>query len=268
MTPAQLPNDEIPATGAAEIVASLRSSYDAGVMLALASRRTQLGQLQRMLVEHEDKILTALANDLHKAPMEAYATEVGLVLGEIKDALKNLDRWCAPHKVKVAMSFKPGSAEIRPEPLGVVLIIAPWNYPAQLLLAPLVAALAAGNTVVLKPSEVAPATSALMAELIPVYLDERVVRVVTGGVDETTALLNEHFDYIFYTGSGTVGRIVMAAAAKHLTPVTLELGGKSPTIVAADADLGVAARRVAWAKFVNAGQTCIAPDYVLVEDSV
>jgi aldehyde dehydrogenase (NAD+) len=152
--------------------------------------------------------------------------------------------------------------------LGVVLIIAPWNYPVQLLLSPLVPALAAGNTVVLKPSEVATATARLMAEIIPRYLDTRVVTVVTGGVDETTELLAETFDHIFYTGNGTVGRIVMRAAAEHLTPVTLELGGKSPAIVAADADIEVAARRIAWGKFLNAGQTCVAPDYVLVDASV
>ncbi len=248
-----------------EIVSDLRQSYGAGVMLATSARRTQLGQLRRMLVENEDKFAAALELDLNKAPMEAYGTEIGLVLGEIDTALKHLDRWTAAEKVKLPIAFRPGSAEIRPEALGVVLIIAPWNYPVQLLLAPLVAALSAGNTAVVKPSEVAPATSTIMAHLIPQYLDERVVRVVTGGVDETTMLLDERFDHIFYTGNGTVGRIVMAAAAKHLTSVTLELGGKSPVIVTADADIDVAARRIAWGKFVNAGQTCVAPDYVLVD---
>jgi len=250
------------------IVADLRASFDAGILRTLESRRIQLDQLRRMLAEHEDKILAALEIDLNKAPMEAYATEIGVVVAEIKYALKHLDTWCASEKVKVGLTFKPGSAEIRPEPLGVVLIIAPWNYPAQLLLAPLIAAIAAGNTVVLKPSEVAAATSKVMAELIPQYLDERIVTVVTGGVDETTLLLAERFDHIFYTGNGTVGRIVMGAAAKHLTPVTLELGGKSPAIVTADADIEVAARRIAWGKFVNAGQTCVAPDYVLVDAAV
>ena len=255
-------------TSIPEIVEDLRASQRRGVLRDLEARRTQLRQLQRMLTEQEEPILLAMATDLGKPPMEAYAAEIGLVLGEIKAAIKNIDAWCAPERVKVQLAFKPGSAEIVAEPLGVVLIIAPWNYPLQLLLAPLVPALAAGNTVVLKPSEVAPATAALMAELIPNYLDTSVVRVVTGGVDETTELLHEQFDHIFYTGNGTVGRIVMAAAAKHLTPVTLELGGKSPTIVAADADIEVAARRIAWAKFLNAGQTCVAPDYVLVDATV
>jgi aldehyde dehydrogenase (NAD+) len=163
--------------------------------------------------------------------------------------------------------LRPGSARIVQEPLGTVLVIAPWNYPVQLLLGPLIPALAAGNTVVLKPSEVAPETSAALADLIPRYLDERAVQVVTGGVPETTELLAHQFDHIFYTGNGTVGRVVMEAASKHLTPVTLELGGKSPAIVTDSADVAVSARRVAWGKFINAGQTCIAPDYVLVAES-
>ncbi len=264
MTDAAIHSDRsIPA-----LVESLRDSFDSGVLRTIEARRTQLHQLERLLKEEEPALLAALHTDLGKPAFEAYGAEIGLVLGEIRAALKNLDVWNAAERVKLALSFKPGIGEIVPEPLGVVLIIAPWNYPVQLLLAPLVPALAAGNTVVLKPSEVAPATSAVLAELIPRYLDERVVRVVTGAVDETTALLAERFDHIFYTGNGTVGRIVMTAAAKNLTPVTLELGGKSPAIVAADADIDVTARRLAWGKFLNAGQTCVAPDYVLVDESV
>ncbi|MCU1400862.1 MAG: NAD-dependent aldehyde dehydrogenase [Acidimicrobiales bacterium] len=251
-----------------EIVEALREAQRAGALRTLDSRRVQLRQLQRMLVEQEEPILRAMADDLGKPPMEAYAAEIGLVLGEISEALKRLDEWCAPERVKVQLAFKPGTAEIVPESLGVVLIIAPWNYPIQLLLAPLVPALAAGNTVVLKPSEVAPATANLLADIVPQYMDASVVTLVKGGVDETTALLAEQFDHIFYTGNGTVGRIVMTAAAQHLTPVTLELGGKSPAIVAADADIEVAARRIAWGKFLNAGQTCVAPDYVLVDATV
>ena len=251
-----------------EIVGSLRASFKAGSNRALAGRRNQLRQLRRMIVENEDALIKAIQIDLRKPAFEAYGTEVALVLAEIDDALKHLETWSAPQRVKVNLTFKPGSAETLAEPLGVVLVIAPWNYPLQLLLAPLVAALAAGNTVILKPSEVAPATAAAIAELIPQYLDERVVRIVTGGVTETTELLAERFDHIFYTGNGVVGRVVMAAAAKNLTPVTLELGGKSPAIVLADANIGVAARRIAWGKFINAGQTCVAPDYVLVQRSV
>ena len=166
------------------------------------------------------------------------------------------------------LTFKPGSATLRPEPLGTVCIIAPWNYPVQLLFAPLVPALAAGNTAVLKPSEVTPSVSALIEELVPRYFSASTVAVVTGAVDETTALLEQRFDHIFYTGNGKVGRVVMRAAAEHLTPVTLELGGKSPAIVAGDANVEVAAKRIAWAKFLNAGQTCVAPDYVLVDERV
>src|SRR5829696_636353 len=167
---------------AAAIVESLRESFNAGISRPLDTRRAQLQQLQRMLTEQEDAMFAAMAADLGKPPFESYGAEIALVKNEIKAALKNLDTWCAPTKVKLPISFKPGSAEVVPEPLGVVLIIAPWNYPVQLLLAPLVAALAAGNTVVLKPSEVAPATAAAMAEMLPQYLDGRMVRVVTGGV--------------------------------------------------------------------------------------
>jgi len=250
---------------AADVVEALRVGFRSGVLRDVEARRTQLRQLQRMLVEREDTFLEAMAADLGKPAMEAYGAEIALVLNDIKSALKNIDAWCAPTRVKVPLAFKPAAAEIVQEPRGVVLIIAPWNYPLQLLLAPLVPAIAAGNCVVLKPSEVAAATAAAMAELIPLYLDAAVVSVVTGGADAAIALLAEPFDHIFYTGNGAVGRTVMAAAAKHLTPVTLELGGKSPAIVAADADIEVAARRIAWGKFVNAGQTCVAPDYVLVE---
>jgi aldehyde dehydrogenase (NAD+) len=166
------------------------------------------------------------------------------------------------------LAQRPGKSYVLREPLGVALVIAPWNYPLQLLLLPMAAAIAAGNCVVTKPSELAPATSTAVARLLPRYLDPAAVAVVEGGVPETTALLAQRFDHIFYTGNGRVGRIVLHAAAEHLTPVTLELGGKSPAIVAADADLAVAARRIAWGKFFNAGQTCVAPDHVLVHRSV
>ncbi len=248
-----------------DIVDRLRHGADRGVLRPIESRRTQLGQLRRLLVEQEDALVDALRADLGKPPIEAYITEIAFTINEIDDALGNLVAWNRPSRVKVPLTFKPGTARMHPQPLGTVLIIAPWNYPIQLLLAPLVPALAAGNCAVLKPSEVTPTVSAVLADLLPRYLDQRAVAVVTGAVDETTALLEERFDHIFYTGNGTVGRTIMAAAARHLTPVTLELGGKSPAIVAADADIEVAARRIAWGKFLNAGQTCVAPDYVLVE---
>jgi aldehyde dehydrogenase (NAD+) len=170
--------------------------------------------------------------------------------------------------VRLPLAQRPGRGRVVREPLGVVLVIAPWNYPVHLALLPVIGAIAAGNCVVVKPSEVSAHTSATLARLVPEYLDPDCIAVVEGGVRETTALLERRFDHIFYTGNGNVGRVVMGAAAKHLTPVTLELGGKSPVIVADDADLDVAARRIAWGKFLNAGQTCVAPDYALVARSV
>ena len=257
------PVDRIP-----DIVQELQAGFRAGVLRDVESRRIQLKRLRDMFVEQEDRLIDALVADVGKPRIEAYTTEIAFTVNEIDHTLKHLDSWTKPEKVKVPLTFKPGKATLRPEPLGTVCIIAPWNYPVQLLFAPLVPALAAGNTAVLKPSEVTPSVAALVEELVPRYFDASTVAVVTGAVDETTALLQERFDHIFYTGNGKVGRVVMRAAAEHLTPVTLELGGKSPAIVAADANIDVAAKRIAWAKFLNAGQTCVAPDYVLVEDIV
>ncbi len=248
-------------------VATCREGFRLGVLRGRTERRAQLRQLRRLLVEREGDLAAALFEDLGKPEIEAYGAEIGLTVTEIDHALDHLDQWMADEKIRVPIQLRPGSARVVRQPKGVVAIIGPWNYPVQLILAPLVAALAAGNTAVVKPSELAPATSAALAKAIPAYLDERAVQVVTGGVEETTALLTERFDHILYTGNADVGRIVLEAAAKHLTPVTLELGGKSPAIVLADADLDVAARRIAWGKFLNAGQTCIAPDYVLVEEA-
>jgi aldehyde dehydrogenase (NAD+) len=249
------------------IVGAVRSGYDSGLLTDVAARRVQLQQLRAMLLDNEDRITAALVADFGKPPIETYSTEIGFTVNEIDVALKGLDTWAKPRKAKIPMLLRPGSAQIVPEPLGVVLIIAPWNYPIQLQFGPLVGALAAGNAAVLKPSELTVNTAALIGALVHEYLDDRLVRVVQGGAEETTALLEERFDHIVYTGNGRVARIVMAAAAKHLTPVTLELGGKSPAIVLADADIDVAARRIVWGKFLNAGQTCVAPDYVLVDSS-
>jgi aldehyde dehydrogenase (NAD+) len=187
------------------------------------------------------------------------------VLDECNRALRSVRRWSKRRRVTTPLMLQPGRSWIVPEPLGVVLIIAPWNYPVQLLLSPLVGALAAGNAVLLKPSEISASTSALLARLLPTYLDPAAVAVVEGGPEETQQLLEQRFDHIFYTGSGRVARQILRAAAEHLTPVTLELGGKSPCLVDATADLALTARRIAWGKFVNAGQTCVAPDYVLVQ---
>ena len=246
-----------------EVVATARRAFETGRTKARSWRVAQLKALRVLLVDHEAEIAQALHADLGKSANEAWVTETGFLVREIDHTLRHLRAWTAPRRVPVPLSLAPGRARVVREPLGVVLVIAPWNYPLQLCLAPLVGALAAGNAVVLKPSEHAPATSALLARLVPEHLDPEAVHVVEGGVPETTALLAERFDHIFYTGNGTVGRIVLEAAAVHLTPVTLELGGKSPAYVADDADLPVTARRLVWGKFTNAGQTCVAPDYVI-----
>ncbi len=250
------------------MVAGLRATYRSGRTRPLEWRRAQLHQMIKMLEENEAAFCDALRVDLGKPTVEGFITDIAFVTGEIKLMLKNLKKWNKPQRVPSPIVTQPAKSRLVPEPLGVVLVIAPWNYPVQLLMVPAAGAIAAGNTVMLKPSEVSSATSAVLARLVPQYLDTNAVSLVQGGVAETTALLDQHFDHIFYTGNGTVGRIVMAAAAKNLTPVTLELGGKSPVIVDESANVRVAARRVAWGKWLNAGQTCVAPDYVMVHESV
>ncbi|GAA3223794.1 aldehyde dehydrogenase family protein [Actinocorallia longicatena] len=245
------------------VVSRLRAGHSAGITRPLSWRTSQLKALRALLVEGRPGLERALHEDLRKSPTEAWTTEIGFTLNEIDHTLKHLEGWLRPQKARVPATLQPARARIVREPLGVVLIISPWNYPVNLALAPLVGALAAGNCAVLKPSELAPATSAALARLVPKYLDTAAVAVVEGGVPETTALLEERFDHIFYTGSGGVGRVVMAAAARHLTPVALELGGKSPALVEPGVDLAATARRIVWGKFLNAGQTCVAPDYVL-----
>jgi len=249
-------------------VTEVREAFAKGLTKPSKWRKSQLKALDRLLVENEQAITGALRDDLGKHPSEAYTTEISIVRGEISHTLSHLGRWLAPKPVKPSIAVLPANAYTILEPLGVALIIAPWNYPVQLLLGPLVGAIAAGNSVILKPSELAPRTSTLIATLVPRYLDTRAIRVVEGAVEETTALLEEKFDHIFYTGNGRVARIVMAAAAKNLTPVTLELGGKSPTYVDETADLDAVAKRLAWGKFVNAGQTCVAANRFLVHRSV
>ncbi|MBF4573760.1 aldehyde dehydrogenase family protein [Herbiconiux sp. VKM Ac-1786] len=250
------------------VVPVLRSGFDEGVTRSLRWRTAQLTAMRRMLDENSAALEDALFTDLGKNPTEAALTELNVVIAEIQHTLKHLRGWLRPTRVPVPLALAPASASTMLEPLGVVLVIAPWNYPLQLLLQPAVGALAAGNAVLLKPSELAPATSAALAELVPQYLDDRAVAVVEGGVEVTTQLLAERFDHIFYTGSTAVGRIVMTAAAKHLTPVTLELGGKTPVYVDDTVDLAAAAKRIAWGKFLNAGQTCVAPDYLLATREV
>lgn len=250
------------------VVAALRTTFEAGTTRPVRWRREQLLNLKRMLEEQSERLTRALNADLGKSSIEAHMTEIGFCTSEIDHILKHLDDWVAPERVKVPVSQRPGRAEVVAEPLGVVLVISPWNYPVHLLVAPLAAAIAAGNAVVCKPSELAPATSAELATLFPQYLDTDAITVVEGDADVATALLDERFDHIFFTGSTAIGRVVMAAAAKNLTPVTLELGGKSPAIVDRSANLSAAARRIAFGRFVNAGQTCVAPDHVLVDAEV
>ena len=227
-------------------------------------RRAQLERLAGALQRHETALLSALQADLRKSPMQGYTTEIGLVQAEIRHTQKHLARWAAPQYRRTPWFVAPARGWVQSEPFGVALILGPWNYPIQLILAPLVSAIAAGNCVVLKPSELAPRTAEAITELIHDCYDAQLVTVVNGGAEVAEALLRERFDKIFFTGSTRVGQLVMAAAAKHLTPVTLELGGKCPAIVCADAPVELAARRIAWGKFMNAGQTCVAPDFVLV----
>lgn len=251
------------ATEIPPVVARLRSTFDNGRTKPISWRRAQLRALRRMLTEERPAWEKALKDDLGKPSLEAHITEIGYVVNEIDHMLKNLASWLRPKRVGVPMALAPAKARWVREPLGTVLIISPWNYPLNLALAPLAGAIAAGNSAVVKPSELAPATSSALAELVPRYLDTEAVAVVEGGVTESTALLEERFDHIFYTGNAAVARIVMAAAVKYLTPVTLELGGKSPAVVEPGVDLTTTARRLVWGKFTNAGQTCVAPDYVL-----
>ncbi|WP_020118018.1 aldehyde dehydrogenase family protein [Streptomyces canus] len=250
----------------ADVVARLRATFRSGRTKPVEWRTTQLRRLRELLTENGTELAAALHADLGKSSTEAFRTEIDFTIREIDHTLDHLTDWLRPESAPVPAHLGTDArAWTQYDPLGVVLVIAPWNYPAQLLLAPVVGALAAGNAVVAKPSELAPATSAAVARLLPAYLDTDAVAVVEGGIPETTALLAERFDHIFYTGNGTVGRVVLRAAAEHLTPVTLELGGKSPAFVDRDADLTVVADRLARGKFLNAGQTCVAPDYVLTD---
>jgi len=224
--------------------------------------------MYRWICRNEKLILAALHRDLGKAPFEGYATEIGIVKEEIKFTLKHLDQWAKSKFVPTPVTQFPARSFVYPEPYGVVLIMAPWNYPFQLVTAPLIGAICAGNCAIIKPSADAPNTSKVVAKMAADLFSEKYVAVIEGGRKENEALLNEHFDYIFFTGSVNVGKYVMKRAAEHLTPVSLELGGKSPCIVDETADIKLAARRIVWGKLLNAGQTCIAPDYILVHKSV
>lgn len=259
-------DDISPLYSTAEQIDQLRESFDQGITRPVDWRRDQLGALLGLLRTHADELIDALADDMGKPRVEAHFTDIGFTASDIAHTRSHLEKWTRPRRAKLRLQDRPGRGHVIAEPLGVSLVIAPWNYPVQLSLAPLATALAAGNTVALKPSELVPTTSALLARLLRQTLDPAAVRVFEGGPEVATELLEQRFDHIFFTGSTTVGRVVAQAAARHLTPTILELGGKSPVIVADDANIDIAARRIAWGKGVNAGQTCIAPDYVLVAE--
>jgi acyl-CoA reductase-like NAD-dependent aldehyde dehydrogenase len=252
----------------AKTVSNQRLFFNKHQTKKLSFRIEQLKLLKQAILDNEAAITKALKADLNKPELESYATEIVSCLEEIKYALKHIRSWVKPKKVPTPLPYLPASSKVYSEPLGVVLIIGAWNYPLQLVISPLIGAIAAGNCAIIKPSEIAVNTSTLLAEIIPKYFDSSFISVVEGGKEVTEQLLEEKFDHIFFTGSTKVGKIIMSAAAKQLTPVTLELGGKSPCIVDADTHLEYTARRIVWGKFLNAGQTCVAPDYLLVDRKI
>ncbi len=257
------PNSEIK-----RVVAQQREYFASNATLSYKFRKEQLKRLQKALTEWEKPLCDALWNDLHKSPEEAIMTELSIVSGEIKNHLSHLRSWMRSKSACTPLKMMPSRSRVVCEPLGTALIISPWNYPVQLLLNPLVGAISAGCTAILKPSPYVPNVSLVLEQMISSVFDRNYIAVVHGNREVNSALLEERFDIIFFTGSPSLGRTVMEAAAKNLTPVVLELGGKSPCIVDADADIAIAAKRIAWGKTLNAGQTCIAPDYLLIHHSV
>ncbi|WP_167143107.1 aldehyde dehydrogenase family protein [Canibacter zhoujuaniae] len=246
----------------------LRTAFDSGVTRPLKWRLKQITQIEKMVKKHRHEWEAALHADLGKAGVDAHLTEISQVLGEISHTRKHLASWMRDTKAKTPLTLAPGRSWVRHDPLGVVLIISPWNYPLQLQLSPLVGAFAGGNTVVLKPSEVASHTEKLVAKLVPQYFDRSVVQVITGGPEVVSQAIAQKPNHVFFTGSTPVGKIIAEQCGKHLIPTTLELGGKSPTYVHKDANLKTAARRIVWGKFTNAGQTCVAPDHIYVHRKV
>jgi acyl-CoA reductase-like NAD-dependent aldehyde dehydrogenase len=251
-----------------EIISQQRRFFASGKTKNIEFRIEQLKKLKQVIQEAAESVFSSVKADLNKSVFEAYTSELGSITQEIDYVLKHIKSWTKVQKKPVSLSFLPASAEIYPEPLGVVLIIGPWNYPFALSLVPLVGAIASGNCAIIKPSELAPQTSKLIAEVINKNFPPEFITVVEGGVSTSQELLKQKFDHIFFTGGTAIGKIIMEAAAKHLTPVTLELGGKSPCIVDEDVNIEVAAKRITWGKFINAGQTCIAPDYLLVHKNI
>jgi len=250
------------------IVNSQKEFFKTGKTKDIDYRKQLLKQLLSELTKQENHITKALYDDFKKPEFESVISETAIVLQDLKRTIKNIDKWAKPKRVFPSLLNFPSSDYLYSEPYGTVLIIAPWNYPYQLALAPLIGALAAGNTVVLKPSELTPNTSSLLSKIIKNIFPQEFVTVVEGGVETSTQLLNQVWDYIFFTGSVGVGKIVAKAAAPNLTPITLELGGKNPCVIDKTANLKLAAKRIVWGKFINAGQTCIAPDYILIDSTI
>lgn len=251
-------------TTLADIHATLKTSHQSRLLWPLAARKAALKQLQKALVKNEERIYHALAQDLSRSHFESYVLEIAIIKQEITTALQSLSGWSKKQAVPTPLPFQPGTTWVEPTPKGVVLIIAPWNYPFQLSLVPLISAIAAGNCVMIKPSEIASASALVIADIVTDYLDPRCFRVINGDIHTAQKLLDMPFDHIFYTGSTRVGIEVMKKAALNLTPVTLELGGKSPAIIDESCNLDLSVKRLLWGKCINAGQTCIAPDYVLI----
>ncbi|WP_290540449.1 aldehyde dehydrogenase [Alistipes sp.] len=260
--------ENTPAARITALAAAQKTCFRSGTTLPEAFRRTMLRRLDAALTNWEKRLCDALWADLRKSPEEAFLTEIGIIRGEIRNHLRHLGSWMRPESRSTPFKLQPAKSRILSEPLGQALIVAPWNYPVQLLLNPLVGAISAGCTALLKPSPYTPHVAACVGEMIAEIFDEEYIAVVQGGREVNTQLFDMRWDVIFFTGSPALGRIVMAAAAKNLTPVVLELGGKSPCIVERGADIEIAARRIAWGKTLNAGQTCIAPDYLLIHRSL
>lgn len=250
-----------------ELISKQRRFFKTQATKSLAFRLSMLTFLKESIKQHEAEIIDALKTDLNKSELDAFTTEIGFIYDEISRTNRELKRWMRPKRVRGAAIHLGTQSEVMYEPYGTVLIIAPWNYPFQLAIAPLIGAIAAGNTAVVKPSELTPNVARVMTKILERAFTDRYVVSIEGDKDVAAALLDQKWDHIFFTGSTQVGKIVMKAAAEQLTPVTLELGGKSPAIVHEDANINIAAKRIAWGKWMNAGQTCVAPDYVLVHES-
>lgn len=253
---------------AASVVVELRKAFQQGITKSYEWRRNQLLALLKLIDENLSDIKTALKDDLNKSEFESHLMEIDITRNEVVYHLNNLSDWMKPTHVKKTLINSLDTCMIKPEPYGLALVMSAWNYPFYLAIAPMIGAISAGNCIALKPSELSECTANLLSKVIPNYLDERSIKVITGGIPESTELLKEKFDYIFYTGSSSVGKIVMTAAAKHLTPVTLELGGKSPVYVDKSSNIPTVANRIMWGKCANSGQTCIAPDFILCSPDI